>query len=61
MRVDEHPHFLTIKQFCACYAVSRSKCYELIACGHLEKRKSGRRTFIVGETAARWANSLPRK
>jgi excisionase family DNA binding protein len=42
-----------IKNFCAAYGVGKTKTYELIASGHLESVKIGRKRLITDASARR--------
>lgn len=50
--------FLTVRDFCREYAMSRSTAYRLVARGELRIVKIGRASRIRREDAERWAASL---
>jgi hypothetical protein len=47
----------TVQGFCQAYGVSRSKAFELLAQGKLERRKVGARTLIPEDSARKWFDS----
>jgi len=49
----------SVAEFCAAFPIKKSKLYELLAAGEIVARKSGRKTLIEAEEAARWLSSLP--
>ena len=50
---------MSVDQFCADYAVGRTRFYELVNGGVLKARKNGKRTVVRREDAEAWASSLP--
>ena len=48
-----------IRHTCEVMGIGRSYVYMLIADGHLEARKLGRRTVITAESIRRYVESLP--
>jgi hypothetical protein len=61
--VDNGPRIFklayTIKEAMAATGFSRTRIYREIAEGHLDAKKAGKRTFIMGESLARRLQSLP--
>ena len=45
---------ITIQQFCAAYAVGRTRAYELLNDGEIEAIKSGHRTLILMSSVEAW-------
>lgn len=56
---SDEPRLITIREFCARYAVGRSKAYELLNERKVEAKKFGSSTLIVSESAEEWMASLP--
>ena len=57
--MDPQAHALTIKDFCAAFAIGRSLAYREIAAGRLNAKKVGKRTLILKADADAWASALP--
>jgi excisionase family DNA binding protein len=49
----------SIEGACAAAGFKRRHCYELIAAGKLEARKSGKRTLILADSLRAYITSLP--
>ena len=49
----------SIREFCARYAIGRTKVYAEISNGHLRAVKVGRRTLITEADAQTWLAALP--
>lgn len=49
----------TIPSACAKLACGKTRCYELIAAGHLDARKLGRSTRITDKSLRAYVASLP--
>jgi hypothetical protein len=56
---DGDHRFYTIAAFCRTYSVGKTTAYKLINTGFVEAVRYGGRTLIRGESAERWARSLP--
>jgi excisionase family DNA binding protein len=54
-----NPKLITIREFCARYAVGRSKAYQLLKERKVEAKKFGSSTLIVAESAEEWMENLP--
>ena len=52
--------FVTIKEAAEVIPAGRTKIYQLIAAGHLDVRKLGKRTLISAESIRRLHDSLPK-
>lgn len=59
MEMERVPELLTIQDFVACFRVSRTATYRLLASGALKARKVGRRTMIARADAEAWLRALP--
>ena len=57
--VNTPPILMTIREFCACYRLGRTRAYELIKSGAVVAIKVGRSTRITVESAEAWFRSLP--
>lgn len=53
------PNFVTISEWVVRSGVSRSRTYELLASGHLEARKVGRRTLLDLRAGLAWLDAQP--
>lgn len=53
------PRALSIPEFCALYAIGRTKAYEELRSGRLRARKAGHRTLIAADDAEAWLSKLP--
>lgn len=49
---------ISIQQFCAAYAVGRTRAYELLNDGEIEAIKSGYRTLILMDSVEAWLQRL---
>jgi excisionase family DNA binding protein len=49
----------SIREFCARYAIGRTKAYAEISSGRLRAVKVGRRTLIIEADAQIWLTTLP--
>ena len=54
------PQAYTIREFCARYAIGRTKAYDEIGAGRLAAVKVGRRTLIGRADAEAWFCALPK-
>jgi excisionase family DNA binding protein len=50
---------MSVAEFCARYALSRTKTYEEIKSGRLRALKCGKRTLVTDADAEEWLHSLP--
>ncbi len=48
-----------IKEAVIASGLARSRIYELLGTGHLEGRKAGRRTLVLGDSLRNYIASLP--
>ena len=55
----ERQRAMSLKQFCDCYNIGRTKAYEEINQKRLKARKCGARTIIVEDDAEEWLHCLP--
>lgn len=47
--------FISVNEFCALFGVGRTKTYELLNSGQIQKAKIGKSTFITVESAEAFA------